>query len=387
MPVMRSLRVGSLVAAIAVAGMSVAMPPPTSASTCQSWGSQPPTAANGDHGLNAVTTTSRCNAWAVGEYFAEGVENTLVEHWNGTNWTLQLSPSPNATVNYLNGVAATSATNAWAVGTIGDSPRRTLIERWNGATWSTATSRNVGSSENELGGVAAISASNVWAVGDYYDQNTSQERTLIQHWNGTAWKVVPSPNHGTGGNYLYGVAGSSASNVWAVGTYFAGGSNRTLIERWNGTAWRLVKSPNRGTSVNELLAVAVTSSSNAWAVGDDFNGSARQTLIERWNGTGWSVKMSQDPGGAAHDNELTGIAASSPTNVWAVGSYVAGTDSVILIEHWYGTAWSVQPSPNPGVGAGGGRLSAVAASSSTNAWAVGEYRAGGFSAPLALHCC
>lgn len=247
MPVMMSLRVGSLVAAIVVAGMSVAMPAPTSASTCQSWGSQPPTAANGDHGLNAVTTTSPCNAWAVGEYFAESVENTLVEHWNGTSWSLQFSPNPDSMHNYLNGVAATSATNAWAVGAIGDQVPRTLIEHWNGTTWSTASSRNVGSSSNELAGVAAISASNVWAVGDYYDQNTSQERTLIQRWN--------------------------------------------------------------------------------------------------------------------------------------------GTDSVSLIEHWNGTAWSVQPSPNPGIGAGGGRLSAVAASSSTNAWAVGEYRAGGLSAPLALHCC
>ena len=55
-------------------------------------------------------------------------------------------------------------------------------------------------------GVAAISASDVWVVGADEPSNTPQ--TLIHHWDGTAWSVVPSPNSATGG-YLAAVAALS----------------------------------------------------------------------------------------------------------------------------------------------------------------------------------
>ena len=40
-----------------------------------------------------------------------------------------------------------------------------------------------------------------------YDDGTS-EQTLIEHWNGTAWKVEPTPNQGGSGdsNDLFGGA-------------------------------------------------------------------------------------------------------------------------------------------------------------------------------------
>ena len=75
--------------------------------------------------------------------------------------------------------------------------------------------------------MAATSARSAWAVG-----STASGQTLIVRWNGTAWKRIPSPS--PAGSTLYGVAATSASNAWAVGS--AGG--KTLIERWNGTTWK-----------------------------------------------------------------------------------------------------------------------------------------------------
>jgi len=46
---------------------------------------------------------------------------------------------------------------------------------------------------------------------------------------------VPSPSP-PGGAVLSGVAAVSASSAWAVGNVGAG---KTLIERWNGTAWKV----------------------------------------------------------------------------------------------------------------------------------------------------
>ena len=104
------------------------------------------------------------------------------------------------------------------------------------------TTRNAGTGDNDLYGVAAISAGNVWAVGEYFvGVNT---RTLIEHWNGKSWKIVPSPNLGTviRSTRVYAV---SAANVWAAGSYYNGTAGRTLIEHWNGKSWKVVHESER----------------------------------------------------------------------------------------------------------------------------------------------
>ncbi len=120
-----------------------------------------------------------------------------------------------------------------------------------------------------------------------------------------SWKVKPSPNPaGTSkNNVLDGVAATSGRNAWAVGYvgYFSKGRQaRTLIEHWNGRAWRVKQSPNPGGAgdVNYLQAVAATSSSNAWAVGEYSKGSSGfHALLEHWNGRAWRVEKGAKPGG------------------------------------------------------------------------------------------
>src|SRR5579872_335860 len=101
------------------------------------------------------------------------------------------------------------------------------------------------------------------------------------------WNVVPSPNgnlipSGLGG----GVAAVSASDVWAVGSSGSqASSGQTLIERWNGASWSVVTSPNPGSMYNILSGVAAVSASDVWAVGYYVNSSqVTQTLVEHWNG-------------------------------------------------------------------------------------------------------
>ena len=65
---------------------------------------------------------------------------------------------------------------------------------------------------------------------------------------------------------------------------------------------------------------------------------------------------------------LLGVAATSATNAWAVGGYGSVSSAKTLIVRWNGTAWTRVPSPTP---AGGGELSGVAATSASSAWAVG----------------
>jgi hypothetical protein len=201
----------------------------------------------------------------------------VILHWTGTAWQVQKSPSRGIEPG-LSSVAATSATNAWAVGSRG---YRTLIEHWNGTAWQVQKSPNPGI-EPGLSSVAATSAKNAWAVGGITDESGRPIRALIEHWNGTAWKVQPSPR--LAGDQLYGVAATSAKNAWAVGSNQF--TNHALIEHWNGMAWNVQPTPGKPPSLSD---VAATSAKNAWAVGY-YSGKQRylRTLALHWNGTAWS---------------------------------------------------------------------------------------------------
>lgn len=327
----------------------------------------------------AVAATSSTNAWAVGDYCPSIIDQgdgtlpcrTIVEHRKGKAWKVQRSPNPDVRKGFddeLYGVAATSATNAWAVGYYAANNRgtpkiNTLIEHWNGKAWKVQRSPNP-THQNTLYGVAATSAHNAWAVG-----YSSTLQILIEHWNGKAWEVQPSNNPDSG--ILYGVTATSPTNAWAVGYYYTGSSTtNTLIEHWNGKVWKVQPSPSAGGFSNDLSAVDATSPHNAWAVGYYVknNRSNDKTLVEHWNGKVWKLQRSPNPGGS-NGTDLTGLAATSSTNAWAVGRYFTRDATKIVVEHWGGRAWKVQPSPNPR----GAYLSGVAATSRASAWAVGYY--------------
>lgn len=198
-----------------------------------------------------------------------------------------------------------------------------------------------------------------------------------------SWTGVQPPSTGTSGNALSSVAVLSSCNAWAVGDYSNGTADQTLVEHWNGSTWTQVPSPDpAGASQNNTLTgVAAISSTNIWAVGSYISGTTGKTLVEHWNGTAWTQVASPNPGGSFGDG-LSGVAAVSSSNAWAVGSYSNGAAPQTLILHWNGTAWKHVTSPNltpPNF------LSAVAASSATNVWAVGYY--GEPRQPLAIHCC
>ena len=135
---------------------------------------------------------------------------------------------------YLQDVTCTSASDCWAVGFYyedfqGRSVSLTLIERWNGTEWTRVPSPNSYQDtqnfqdlqDNQLFGVTCPSASDCWAVGLYRNRDQFQPgpyQPMVEHWDGTSWTIVSSPNTGDmQSNYLYAVACTSASDCWAAG--------------------------------------------------------------------------------------------------------------------------------------------------------------------------
>jgi hypothetical protein len=131
------------------------------------------------------------------------------------------------------------------------------------------------------------------------------------------------------------------------------------------TGWTVV-TPPAGTAGDELAGSYALSDTDAWVVGADPSTAAPVAL--NWNGTTWSSVPTPTPSGSTPDWSFKSVAASSASDAWAVGEQVAGTkihDS--LYEHWNGTAWSVVSGPNEGV------LNAVLDFSPTNAWAFADF--------------
>ena len=288
-------------------------------------------------------------------------------------WSVISSPNVAAYSNQFYGVAAISASDVWAVGGDNDlgNPSQTLVEHWDGSNWSVVSSPNVGTDANSLNSVAAISASDVWAVGKY--SNSTVTRTLIEHWNGSSWSVILSPNLGTTSNVLNEIWALSANDVWAVG-YGGGGSgtvDQTLVEHWDGSGWTIVPSPNSDTLQNELYGVSAISANDVWAVGNFYNTGlgAHQTLIEHWDGNNWSIVASSDIG--ASDDFLNAVTAVSANDIWTVGFTrpLNFTNQTTLVEHWDGSAWTIVPSPNVQEAPNG--LFGVAAAGPADVWAVG----------------
>lgn len=326
-----------------------------------------------------VTTAFPNDMWAVGIHSTTGSDTrTLILHWDGANWVVVPSPDIGTESNYLclnvlYGVAAVSPNDIWAVGYYYDyaiSRPQTLILHWDGATWAVVPSPSPGA-ENYLRGVVAVSANDVWAVGYYSTYSIgSGSRTLTLHWDGITWSVVPSPNVGTGDNFLYGVAAVSTNDVWVVGNYI-GNAERTLTMHWDGTSWSIISSPNPipepGVGTFHLHGIAAVSANDIWAVGDYsicFSGS--RPLILHWNGAAWNVV----PG--PQNGTLSGITVVSPNNIWAVGQSLVSDGNIIrsqaLILRWDGMDWSTVPSPDLGTS---DFLYGVTAISADDVWAVG----------------
>lgn len=238
--------------------------------------------ASGDQpSIYAMTHTSADDVWAIGSLLSgDGtLLSFLFEHWNGTTWTQTNSISGDA---FLIAASADAKNDAWAVGFSGpeNDLSQTLAMHWNGQDWAQVPTPSVGSGANQLNAVQALAPNNVWAVGFSTPEPPPQEvatLTLIEHYDGTSWSVVPSPNVGPNSifqsNTLYGLVANSADDIWAFGSYVASdgsGHQKTLLLHWDGTSWTIRPSPDptKGGFLSDLLfAGVVPSPGNVWIFG------------------------------------------------------------------------------------------------------------------------
>ena len=88
--------------------------------------------------LNGVSCPSPKSCFAVGTYTAGAKSLTLVEHWNGAFWGIMRTPNPNhSKATALDGVSCPTTKSCFAVGTVTlGASAGSLVEHWNGSSWS-----------------------------------------------------------------------------------------------------------------------------------------------------------------------------------------------------------------------------------------------------------
>jgi hypothetical protein len=87
---------------------------------------------------------------------------------------------------------------------------------------------------------------------------------MILYWNGLSWSQVTSPNKCTGtaaSSFLQAVAGFSSTDIWAVGSYNCSGIEQTLTMHFDGSSWKIVLSPNTGSGDNALYSISTSRNS------------------------------------------------------------------------------------------------------------------------------
>jgi hypothetical protein len=164
--------------------------------------------------------------------------------------------------------------------------------------------------------VAPVAEDDAWAVGDTYEEGEGgDQRSLILHWNGSAWSEVDHPP----ATSLTGLDATGGDDVWAVG--FA--ENRGVVLHWDGSSWTEapVKDPRRGSW--HLNDVAAVQANQVWVVGGTSDGNSGALFLEHWDGRVWSIEVTLEPRPAPQTSEpyaeLRAIDALTSSDVWAVG--------------------------------------------------------------------
>lgn len=182
------------------------------------------------------------------------------------------------------------------------------------------------------------------------------------------WRLVPNPATSATWSGLYSVAAIAQDNVWAVGSMVPTSSSGylPLVLHYDGQQWNLMPMPSAPNGW--LNAIAASSATDIWAVGQYQPAAVSQPLFLHYDGQQWALVPGPDAGAATF---LSGVTAT-PTEAWAVGSTLAGggTRTQPVTEHFNGTQWQIIPTA--GLGSEQGSLTSVTEVAANDVWAVGS---------------
>ncbi|MEV3923951.1 hypothetical protein [Actinomadura coerulea] len=278
--------------------------------TGSTWSNVALPAAAAPYRFNAAAATSASNLWLAAQLNASG-DSHAVLRWNGTAWStfkvpLSFQPSD---------IATAGPGSTWVVSS-------SAAKHWNGTAWA----------DTPIGikprAITAVSSTSAWAVGW-----AGEGLPATAHWNGTSWTNVPFPKidgvdvQSEIASTLSDVYAASANDVWAVGSVRVTDESgkkvsRSLLAHWNGTAWSNVL----GDPGTYLTQVASDGAGGIWV-------SAGATMRHRTAAGVWSDEtLAQPTGTKAIPSELA--LRPGTTTMWAVGWTSNNATGWADLAHW-----------------------------------------------------
>jgi hypothetical protein len=277
--------------------------------------------------------------------------------WDGATWTHVGVVDPGGATLQLNGISCTSNTFCMAGGYLGNGSDPTgIIEKWDGSVWSVVANPESSASNAQIESLSCSAQSACVAVGE------DSKGAFAESWNGAVWSSdVSFPGYS-----LAGVSCTNSASCVAVGS---GPGNVLDSMVLVGTTWTPEAAVVAGWD-DFLYAVSCASSTYCVAVGsmspEGIGWSS--TLIEVWDGSSWSIVASPniasgtDGPGQLGGGILSAVSCTSPEACVAVGYGSGGIDpnglsypTLVVVETWDGSNWSLTPTPSPVEPDGGGQ--------------------------------
>lgn len=299
-------------------------------------------------------------------------------------WTEEDLPQPpnSGGGHWATGVSCVGSEECVAVGAnwnLEVHTRATLAEFWDGTSWTVMDTPNPpgldeGWSHNWyawLTSVSCVSSTACVAVG-YYRDPSEIVKPMAEVWDGEEWTLnaLLWPE-GAQLTQLTGVSCAKATGCTIVGRYQQSGKEKALILRWDGISWTTQAAPVPETATSSWLSgVSCSATTACTAVGGyDYGTNGTATLALRWNGSAWAIQPTPNPGPRS-DAQLHSVSCPTATACTAVGYYRIGYTDVGLAANWDGSSWTAQFPPTPEEE---GALSNVSCISATVCTAVGSY--------------
>ncbi|WP_170026514.1 hypothetical protein [Actinomadura oligospora] len=254
------------------------------------------------------------------------IATVTMGRWDGSKWTLvptAPSPDPEHSRVRLSDVASVAPDDAWAVGALDGNGG--LIEHWDGTEWTVADHPSSSTAGTQLIQISAASANDVWAVGlKRQSESGGAFLPYAEHYDGTRWTEVGLPSVAAPGmpdGIASTVVAKGPNDVYVGGwrgTWADWNGYRGLVMHWDGQKWSVDTGPGDVVQGGFMDGVYSSGPDDLWAIADS-------TLLHR-TGTTWTkvVPEGAQPGGggAGVGYYYRAVAGSGPDDVWAVGSLI-----------------------------------------------------------------
>jgi hypothetical protein len=246
--------------------------------------STPSEIADNGNGSGAFVDVARAGdvLWAVGNMpglVPGGVEEPLLRFFAtelvGGQWQAHILPLYDQIANQglaryrSKAVAGVAADDVWVGGwvqQVGEGPDGPMLARWDGSQWTWSDIWPLFNTPvASIDDIAAVASDDVWAVGDETVNNRT--RTVILHWDGSAWSRVPTPDDQSRNASLRTVVARSATEIYAGGlSWEAGGPPEGYLLRYDGQTWSVVPDVELAAG-SQFFASAIAGGDTLWLAG------------------------------------------------------------------------------------------------------------------------